>query len=237
VLLMQPEKSASMALPVLRRSFVAQPMVVAELSSLQYLLQQTAALPGDTVTVIGTNLAGASRVMVSNLRYGVQMPLPLTAGAGGYSFQLPLESVEVYPAGVYDLAVQFLDPTGTYSMQTTNTLPLAISPTLPPQTITTTAVAGTDLISVPVKNIAPVVYEGQTVTLALSTQTAPLVSKNALAQGFSGNVTSLTFQFDPGLTLGTNLLGRLQVDGVTSQVQVNWTPFPPTFEGPWVVLT
>jgi len=237
VLLMQPEKSASMALPVLRRSFVAQPMVVAELSSLQYLLQQTAALPGDTVTVMGTNLAGASRVMVSNLRYGVQMPLPLTAAAGGYSFQLPLESVEVYPAGVYDLAVQFLDPTGTYSMQTTNTLPLAISPTLPPQTITTSAVAGTDLISVPVKNIAPVVYEGQTVTLALSTQSAPLVSKNALAQGFSGNVTSLTFQFDPGLTLGANLLGRLQVDGVTSQVQVNWTPFPPTFEGPWVVLT
>jgi hypothetical protein len=236
VLLMQPEKSASMALPVLRRSFAAQPMVVAEITGLQYLLQQTAAQPGDTVTVIGTNLAGALRVMVSHQRYGVQMTLPLTATAGGYSFKLPLETVQVYPAGVYDLVVEFLDPTGTYSVQTTNKLPLSISPTLLPQTIVTSAIAGTNLISVPVKNIAPVVYEGQTVTLALSTQTAPFVSKNAPAQWFSGNVTTLTFEFDPGLTLGANLLGRLQVDGVTSQVQVNWTPFPPTFKGPWVVL-
>ena len=237
VLLMQPQNSASMALPVLRTSIAAQPMAVAQISSLKYLNLQTAALPGDAVTVTGDNLTGVARAMVGNQRYGVQMPLPVTpAAGGGVTFKLPLESVRVYPAGVYDLALQFLDATGTYSMQTTNTLPLAVSPTLPPQTIHTSAIAGTDLISVTVTNIAPVVYEGQTVTLALSTQTAPLVSKSALAQPFTGNVTSLTFQFDPGLTTGANLLGRLQVDGVTSQVQVNWTPFPPTFDGPWVVL-
>jgi hypothetical protein len=237
VLLMQPQNSASMALPVLRAAYGAQPMVAAQIASLQYLNQQTAALPGDAVTVTGNNLAGASQAMVSNLRYGVQMPLPLTpAPGGGLQFTLPLESVQVYPAGVYDVAVQFLDPTGTYSLQTTNTLPLAVSPTLPPQTIHTSPVAGTNLISVTVTNIAPVVYEGQTVQLALSTQTAPLVSKSAPAQPYTGNVTSLSFQFDPGLTTGVNLLGRLQVDGVTSQVQVNWTPFPPTFDGPWVVL-
>jgi hypothetical protein len=50
-------------------------------------------------------------------------------------------------------------------------------------------------------------------------------------------VSALTFEFDAGLPLATKLLGRIQVDGVTSQVQVNWTPFPPTFEGPLVVLT
>ncbi len=238
VLLMQPRKSASLALPALRAAFTAQPMVAAQIDSLQYLNQQTAALPGDTVTVTGSNLTGASQVMVSNQRYGVQMPLPASpAPGGGLSFTLPLETVQVYPAGVYDLAVQFLDPTGKYSMQTTNTLPLAIAPTLPSQMIT---VSGTNLIAVTVTGIAPVVYEGQSVSLALSTQTAPLVSKNALAQPFTGQVSELTFQFDPGLPIGTlpptNLLGRLVVDGVTSQVQVNWTPFPPIFSGPWVVL-
>jgi hypothetical protein len=236
VLLMLPEKSASMALPVLRPVFGVQPMVVAEITSLKYVLQQTAALPGDAVTVIGDNLAGATRVMVSNQRYGVQMPLDLTLAAGGYSFQLPLESVTLYPAGVYDLTVQFLDSMGN-SVQTSNTVPLAISPTLPPQTIITATIVGTDLISVPVTGIAPLVWEGQSVSLALSTQAAPLVSKSAPAQWFSGNVSALTFEFDPGLPLATKLLGRIQVDGVTSQVQVNWTPFPPTFEGPLVVLT
>jgi hypothetical protein len=241
VLLMQPQNPASLALPALRAAFTAQPMVVAQIDSLKYLNQQTAALPGDTVTVMGSNLTGASQVMVSNQRYGVQLPLKTSpAPGGGLNFTLPLETAQVYPAGVYDLAVEFLDPTGTYSMQTSNTLPLAIAPTLPSQSITPAAVSGTNLISVTVTGIAPVVYEGQSVWLALSTQTAPLVSKNAPAQSFTGQVTVLTFQFDAGLPAGTvpptNLLGRLVVDGVTSQVQVNWAPFPPTFAGPWVVL-
>jgi hypothetical protein len=237
VLLMQPQNPATMALPVLRTSFAAQPMVAAEIGGLQYLNQQTAALPGDLVTVTGSNLTGASQVMVSNQRYGVEMPLAVSPAPGGnLTFTLPLETVQVYPAGVYDLAVQFLDPTNTYAVQTSNTLPLAISPTLPSQTIGTSPISGTNLISVTVTGIAPVVYEGQSVTLGLSTQSAPLASKSAIAQPFTGNVTALTFEFDPGLTLGANLLARLQVDGVTSQVAVNWTPFPPTFAGPWVVL-
>jgi len=236
VLLMLPQKSATMALPVLTRQLSAQPMVVAEISGVQYIGHQTAALPGDVVTVIGTNLAGASRVVVSNQRYGVKMPLPLSmAAGGGYSFQLPLETVQLYPAGVYDLVVQFLDSMGN-AAQASNTFPLAISPTLPPQTIATTAIAGTDFISVPVTGIAPLVWEGQSVVLALSTQAAPLVSKSAPAQWFSGNVSALTFEFDAGFTLGTKLLGRLQVDGVTSQVTVNATP-PPAFSEPLVVLT
>jgi hypothetical protein len=62
------------------------------------------------------------------------------------------------------------------------------------------------------------------------------VSKSALAQPFPSRTDTLKFQFDPGLPTATPLLARLTVDGVTSQVDVQWTPFPPVFNGPWVTL-
>jgi hypothetical protein len=237
VVLMQPSLPATQALPVLRASFAPQPMQTARIDGVQYAAHQSAALPGDPVTVTGANLFGATRASITNQRYGIQL-LPLVTQALGDSvaFTLPTELMQPFPAGVYQLTVQFLDTSGTVVQQTTNSIPFAVSPTLPTQTATTAAVPPTSLIAVTVNGITPDVYEGQSVSLALSTTAAPVVSKSAQAQPFTGNVSSLTFQFDAGLPVAVQLLGRLQVDGVTSQVQVTWSPFPPTFSGPWVTL-
>jgi hypothetical protein len=237
VVLMQPSLPATQALPVLRASFAPQPMQTARISGVQYAVHQSAALPGDPVTVTGVNLFGATRVSITNQRYGVQL-LPVVTQALGDSvaFTMPTELMQPFPAGVYELAVQFMDGTGTIVQQTSNSIPFAVSPTLPTQTATTAPLPPTSLIAVTVSGISPQVYEGQSVTLALSTTSAPVVSKSAQAQPFTGKVSSLTFQFDAGLPAAVQLLGRLQVDGVTSQVQVAWTPFPPTFSGPWVTL-
>jgi hypothetical protein len=240
VVLMQPTEPANQALPVLRRVFGAQPMLAAQISQIQLKPNQTAALPGDGVIVIGENLGGAAQVSISNQRYGIQMSPTVTPSPGGaVTFSLPLEAVHhYYPAGVYDLAVQFVQasPGGPIVTQTSNVLPLAISPTLPTQTAVTAPVPKTDLTSVTVSGITPWVWPGQTVSLSLSTQASPYVSKSALAQPFPSRTDTLKFQFDPGLPTATPLLARLTVDGVTSQVDVQWTPFPPVFNGPWVTL-
>ncbi len=243
VVLIQPLLPASLALPVLRTVFGPQPdgpqpMQTSQISQVQYVINQTAALPGDSVTVTGTNLIGASRASVSNLRYGVQLLPAVTppSQSNSVTFTLPAEAVQPYPAGAYELVVQFMDATNTYVQQSTNTLPFAVSPTLPSQTAVTSPVPHTHLIAVTVSGISPPVYEGQEVMLSLSSTNSPLVSKSAPVQAFAGNVSSLTFQFDPGLPTAVPLLARLTVDGVTSQVQVQWTPFPPTFNGPWVTL-
>jgi hypothetical protein len=243
VVLMQPSLPSSQPLPVLRRVFAPQPMSVAQISQVQYAVSQTAALPGDTVSVLGENLRGASQVSISN-RYNSLLPPPAIApGAalsGSVSFALPLTSVLAYPAGVYDLELQYLDPTGAYVEQTTNTLPLEVAPTLPTQTAVTAPVAGSTLVAVTVSGLAPPVYEGQDVTLSLSyidtSSVTAVVNRSAPAQPFSGNVTALTFQMEPGLPTGKKLLGQLSVDGVSSQVLVTWLPFPPVFNGPWVTL-
>ena len=238
VVLMQPSLPATQALPVLRASFAPQPMQTARINGVQYAAHQSAALPGDPVTVTGVNLFGATRVAITNQRYGVQLLPAVTQAVGdSVSFTLPTELMQPFPAGVYQLAVQFMDSTGTVVQQTSNSIPFAVSPTLPTQAAATAPLPPPSTwIAVTVSGIAPPVYEGQSVTLALSTTATPVVSKSAQAQPFTGNVTSLTFQFDAGLPVATQLLGRLQVDGVTSQVQVTWTPFPPTFSGPWVTL-
>jgi Pvc16 N-terminal domain len=248
VVLMQPSLPSSQPLPVLRRVFAPQPMRVAQINQVQYVPTQMAAFPGDKVTVTGENLSGASQVSISN-RYASLSPPPAippsSAQNGSVTFSLPLEGAQAYPAGVYDLAVQFLDPTGSYVQQTTNSLPFAVSPTLPTQTAATATVPGpvpgTTLLAVTVSGLAPPVYEGQDAMLSLSyidtsSVTEPVVNRTAPAQPFSGKVTTLTFRMEPGLPTGKKLLGQLLVDGVSTQVQVTWLPFPPVFSGPWVTL-
>ncbi len=63
-----------------------------------------------------------------------------------------------------------------------------------------------------------------------------LYTMTAPALPFTGQSnSSLTFQFPAGLPSGA-LLGRLQVDGVTSIVGVDWTQHPPVFTGPMVTI-
>lgn len=89
-------------------------------------------------------------------------------------------------------------------------------------TITTNA-SGT-LVTI---GVAPAVLPNQTVYLALN-------GTSAAAQTFETASSTLSFQF-PTLAAG-QYLARLQVDGVPSQIGVNWNLAAPAFTGPYVTV-
>ena len=242
VVLIQPDLSATLALPVLRREIAAQPIQPAQLLSVQLPNRQTAALFADTVAVTGEFLGAVTQVSLTYARMRIQFPIPVSPASNTLLTFVP-GSQTTYPAGVpagiYSLAAQFTDSTGSVVTQSTNALQLGLAPTFPAQTATTVLNAdGTTTVSV---NFAPSVWEGQSVSLTLSSIVPPvppnpLYSVTSNAQPFTGNAnTSLSFVFPAGLAAG-QYLGRLQVDGVSSQVQVNWAANPPVFTGPMVTI-
>ena len=231
--LMQPSRQTSFALPVLSRNIAANPVQPAMIAEVKPPAQQSAAQPGDTVTVTGEFLTGASQVLLSNSRYGVQLPplKVLSATGSSLTFALP-PFASLYPATVYDLAVQFLDSAGNVQ-QTTNSLPIAVAAVLPAQTATVTSDSKGSQVTI--KHFSPEAWEGQDIVLALSTLTAPYVNMSTTALPFTGKATSLSFRFDPGLPSGL-MLARLQTDGIPSQMRVDWSVFPPVFTGPMVTV-
>jgi hypothetical protein len=246
VVLLDPAQPMGQTLPVLVRNFSAQPMATASLGAVQYYTPpnppQMAALPGGTVTLFGENLAGAAQALIANARYEVALTSPISGAMGSSAgVTLPAEAAQPYPAGVYEIALQFMDPTGSFVAQTTNALPFAVAPTIPPQAAGTAAVLHSTQIAVTVNGIAPAVQEGQTVQLSLSyidpaNPAQPYLNRTAQALPFSGSVSTLTFQIEPGLPTGKSLLAQIVVDGVSSQVDANWAATPPSFSGPWVTL-
>jgi hypothetical protein len=234
VVLLQPDRASSFALPVLHRHIGATPVQPSLILQVQPPNHQAATEPGGTVTVTGEFLSGATRVVLTNARHGIQLMANVTpVGGSSLTFVLPPDMGGAYPAGIYDLAVQFLNAAGTSVEQTTNVLPIGVAPTLPTQAAVVAVNPAGMLVTV---NFTPEAWEGQTISLALSTLAAPLLSVSAPAESFSGKVSTLKFQFAAGVPTGTGLLGRLVIDGVSSQVAVDWTFHPPVFTGPLVTL-
>jgi hypothetical protein len=244
VVLIQPQRNTRLALPVVSRGVQAIPIQPAQILSIQLPNGQIAAAFSDTVTVTGEFLRGVSQVWLSNPRYALQFPVPVS-NVSNTSLQFVPGAQTTYPAGVppgiYSLVAQFTDPTGTTVLQSTNSLPIGLAATLPDQTQTATPNAdGSFTVSV---NFTPNIWEGQDVALSLSSTHPPippatLFSATAPALPFTGQRNSaLAFIFPAGLPTGP-LLGRLEVDGVTSQVQVDWNAKPlPVFKGPIVTIT
>ena len=245
VVLLQPSSATSLALPVLQRVFgppptyEPAPMQNPLIASITTPSLQPGAQAGDSVVVAGVNLSGATHVVIGNARFGMQPPIPIASGnaiANSVTFTVPAASGDDYPAGAYDLEVQFRDPTGNVAVQSTNSLPFGIAPTLPlgPVFLFSTATATGTTVTLAI--FSPPVLEGQTVQLALSNIGTPLVSGLANAQPFTAPATSLNFLFEPPLPTGVNLLARLAVDGVSSIIQADLTSFPPAFTAPMVML-
>ncbi len=250
VVLLQPELPTSFALPVLRTVFAPPvpgqvepviPMQMPQILTVQTQTGQVGAAPGQTVTITGVSLTGANRVSLASTRYGEPIPpISLSQVQGeSVSFALPADPTGQYPAGVYDLVVQFMDPTNTFVQVSTNTLPLAVAPSLPATQLATTSSSSAGTM-VTINSFSPVIWEGQEVILSLSLLTAPYTSLSAQAQPFVGPpnspaATSLSFLFDNTLPASGGLLALLQVDGVPSAVTVNPGP-PPSFAGPIVTL-
>src|SRR6185312_1156987 len=176
VVLMYQPANVVFALPVMKRVVQAVPVTPAAILEVVPPNSQSAALPGDTVTVTGEFLAGASQVTLMNQRLGIQRVVTLVpASVTNTSFTFPVPySPATSPAGFYELSVQFLDTAGK-TVQTTNTLPIAFAPAVQPLASVTAVsnvingVPGT-LVSL---TCNPDVQPTQNVSLILSGAAAP----------------------------------------------------------------
>ena len=229
VVLIEPQTPLNLPFPVLSRHIVANAIQPALLLQVAPPNRQLSAAAGDTVTVTGEFLNGATQVVLSYPRLGIQNTVAATnVTANSLQFVVPAETVLVpFPAGIYSLAVNFSDAAGNVT-QTTNTLPFAVAPVLQlavgvVQTGTTTEVTAT---------FSPAARPNQKVSLGIGSQAAP-------APAFETNETTLTFTFAPPLAAGPQL-ARLVVDGSPSQVMVDWptTPgaTPPAHRAFWVTI-
>jgi hypothetical protein len=79
VVLMEPEAQLGFALPVLSRNIAANPIQPAQLLQVTPPDQQISAAPGDTVTVTGIFLKGATRVSLTYARLGIQATVAATS--------------------------------------------------------------------------------------------------------------------------------------------------------------
>ncbi len=225
VVLIEPQYTPTIALPVLSPSISVQAGPPAQILEVQPPNQQIAAAPGDTVTVAGQSLSGATQVALVNARLGVQWPpfAPATVTDAAITFVVPDQPASL-PAGVYSLSLLFTNATGAV-VSSTNSVPFPLAPSI----LATPAPAGTanssgTLVSLSCK---PQALPNQTVSLILGSTSAPAVQ-------FEAATAALTFQF-PTLASGS-YLARLRVDGVESPLSVNWTATPPVFEGPFVTI-
>lgn len=226
LVLLQPQLPSTLALPVLTRNIGTQSGPAPQLLQVQPPTHQAAAAPGDSVTVTGESLIGASKVVLSNPRLGIQyVPfVPSNVTDISISFTVPNDPTKL-PAGIYGLSVQFTNASGTV-VQSTNSVPMAIAPTIlaAPAPKAVANAAGT-LVTL---HCNPQALPNQSVSLIMG-------SIAVLAQPFAAATAALSFQFTPALASGPHL-ARLQVDGVVSPVTVDWSATPPKFTGPMVTV-
>ena len=240
VVLIEPRASAMSPLPVLTRGrFIPElqrdegvavtPGLVSPYPTLESVIaaaHQTPSTlqPGDVLTVTGHHLAGTARAIVlRNDRFRVEQAIPLanSADEAGLDFTVPILPAGL-PVGIYQLELHVLRA-GEAKPRTSNPLPVALAPviTFPPIAITRGVVNGVaNVLSLRI-GCQPEARAGQKVTLLMDTREAP-------AQPFTANTTTLNFEFaDAPPADGTPLL-RLKVDGIESIV-VNRGARPPAF--------
>jgi hypothetical protein len=225
VVLMQPEPALSLAFPVLHRRIHAKPIVPAQILAVTPPNRQVSVAPGDTVTVTGEFLSGASQVSLTNARLAVATTVAAASVTStSLQFVVPNDAVN-FPAGIYSLSVLFNNATGS-TQQSTASLPLAVAPVIhlaPPPVVVQSATT-TQITIICNPNVRP----SQSASLALG-------GTSVSAQPFDVSTNTLVFVFSPALPTGPTL-ARLVVDGSPSVVNVNWNAHPPVFLGPMVTV-
>ncbi len=228
VVLIEPQFTPTVALPVLSPNISVQAGPPAQLFEIQPPNQQVAAAPGDTVSVKGQSLSGATGVALVNGRLGIQLApfAPASVTDNAITFVVPDQPTSL-PAGIYNLTVLVADPSGQVS--STNSLPMPLAPVIlttpaPTATTTTTGNSPGTVVSLSCK---PQVLPNQSVTLIVG-------STSVSASPFEASTAALTFQF-PVLSSGS-YLARLRVDVVETPINVDWTATPPVFKGPFVTI-
>ena len=240
VVLIEPQAPAVSPLPVLTRGrfivalqrdegVVVTPGLVPPYPTLESALAAAHTTPstlqlGDVLTVTGHHLAGTARAIVlRNDRFGVEQEIPLANSADEASLDFNVPNLPTaLPVGVYQLELRVLRP-GEAEPRTSNPLPVALAPaiTFPPVAMTRGVVNGTPNVLSLTIGCQPEVRVGQKVALLMDTREAP-------AQSFTANTSTLDFQFADAPPAGGAPLLRLKVDGIESIV-VNRGARPPAF--------
>jgi hypothetical protein len=235
VVLIQSSAPMLSPLPVLQRSVSAQPSLVSPFSSLTSFTPphgQTVACLGDIVTVSGSNLGGATAILLSNARQGVQSLLTPLANVGPSSFQFTVPNPAVpnpaspndLPAGLYLATAQVASGTDTLS---TNGLPMAISPKISAGWPAGPIPSGASVaVTVP---CTPYLRVGQSVSLSIGGQ-------QASANTFTAPTRAPTFTFATLQPTGQPVPAWLRVDGIDSPI-IDTSKTPPVFTGPMVQVT
>ncbi|WP_420456552.1 DUF4255 domain-containing protein [Rubrivirga sp.] len=189
---------------------------VPTLTGLDAPASQLAAQIGDAVVLSGHHLDGSGhRVTVSHTRFDAAHTLtPDAVVADAITVTVPTGTPAEWPAGLYTVEISL---TRDGRDLTTNTLPLALAPTMDVVGVTVTLSNGTALIEVPV---VPHVRPEQTASLVVGSREIP-------AEPITATTATLSFVMDDA-EAGT-YLARLRVDGVES-VFIDRATSPPTFD-------
>ena len=236
VVLIQPQNPLTSALPVLQRSVASQPDILSPFPALTTADPpggQPAACLGDTVTVQGSHLQGATSVVLVNRQRGIEETVMPLSGTTDASFQFAVPNPTLHspqpnptdlPAGVYLLNAQVTS--GSDVLQT-NGVPLAIAPKIDPSWAPGTLASGANVtVTVP---CAPYLRPSQLVSLVIGSQEAP-------ADAFTAPTNAPSFTFVALEPTGTAVPVRLRVDGLDSPI-VDRTKTPPVFSSPSVQVT
>lgn len=223
VLLQQPATVAS-PLPVFSRNITVQAGPPPVLLQVEVPDGQAGAAQKDTVTLTGQSLQAMTRVRLRNQRFGVVYDLvPASVAGTALSFVVP-DDATAPPAGVYMASALITDSSGMTILQSTNSLTLALLPTITGFDPPPASSAGGTLVNI---TLAPPVLPAQNVTLALAGTAVP-------APALSAPASQLSFLF-PQLASGT-YLARVQVDGADSPVKWAAPPAPPAFTAPLLTV-
>lgn len=228
VVLIEPKIPAVSPLPVLQRNLTVQPNLLSPLPLLTAALPpngQPAANLGDTVTVQGANLNGATGVLLINSLRQIQQSITPLLNVANLSFQFVppnLGAPGELAAGIYNLAAQV--PSGP-DILNTNSLPFAIAPNISTWAPGVIA-SGNVTLTVP---CTPFLRPGQEVFLIIGDQ-------QAAANPFITATNLPSFTYPALQPTGGLVPARMRVDGVDSPI-INMTATPPVFSGPMVQVT
>lgn len=205
VVLIDSTRAVSAPLPVLRRGADdTGPAALAQLlPQVDYILPpngQPAARPGDTITLVGRNLAGVTQVSID----GIRLAQPsLVAPTTVSSTTVVIDSLPPLPAGAVNLTALVADVSA--KLIPSNTAPLGLAPAIvSTAALTASLTDGATSLEV---TCAPAVEPGQSVALLVGDRvvTSPVGAPGTPAR------TQLAFDLT-GFTAGTYTL-RLRVDG------------------------
>jgi Pvc16 N-terminal domain len=238
VVLIQPQNPLVSPLPVLQRRVAAQPNVLSPFPTLIVANPpngQPAATLGDIVTVQGSNLNGASDVVLVNAPKGIRQTITPLLSPTITSFQFavpnpflppPQPNPTDLPAGIYVLTAQI--PSGPDTLET-NGIPLAIAPKIDPASVPGTLASGPNVtVSV---SCAPYVRPSQQAFLLIGSQAAPA---DWPPNPIPTNSPSFTFPLLQPTAQPVPV--RLRVDGIDSPI-IDMTQTPHAFSGPSVQVT